>query len=79
MPLPLLFIGIAAVTGIYGAGKTVQAVGTNDTANKINTLANDSVKKSKDKLELQRKEVSDSLNTLGLEKIFVLNNSVKGF
>ncbi len=78
MPL-LLFIGVAAATTLVGAGKTVQAVGTNNAANKINDLANSSVENAKEKLNLQREEVSHSLNALGQEKIFVLNNSVKGF
>ena len=78
MPL-LLFIGVAAATTLIGAGKTVEAVGTNNTANKINTLANTSVENAKNKLNGQRTEVSHSLQALGEEKVFVLNNSVTGF
>lgn len=78
MPL-LLFIGVAAATTLIGAGKTVEAVGTNNTANKINTLANTSVQNAKDKLNGQRAGVSHSLQALGEEKVFVLNNSVTGF
>lgn len=78
MPL-LLFIGIAAATSLVGASKTVGAYTTNGQANKINALANTSVENAKNKLNFQREEVSKSLNALGQEKIFVLNQNVMGF
>ena len=78
MPL-LLFIGVAAATTLIGASKTVESVGTNNEANKINTLANASVENAKNKLNEQRTEVSHSLQTLGEEKVFILNNSVTSF
>ena len=37
MPLPLLFIGIAAVTGTVGVGTTVKAAIDTKNAKKINT------------------------------------------
>lgn len=51
MPLPLLFIGIAAATGLAGAGKTVKAVVDNTNANKINTAANEGVDNARKRLE----------------------------
>ena len=75
----ILFIGIAAATSLYGAGKTVQAVNTNSAAKQINQLANDSVEEAKNTLNRQRAEVSDGLEALGQEKICVLNTSINGF
>ena len=79
MPLPFLFIGAALATGAYGAGKTAKAVSDNSKANKINSSANEIVEISKAELERHRKEVSDSLDALGSEKLSVLNSSVNEF
>ncbi|MCH4207777.1 MAG: hypothetical protein LKF79_05045 [Solobacterium sp.] len=79
MPLPLLFIGVAAASSLFGVSKTAQAVSTNSAAKKIDQIANTAVEEAKNKLNLQRTEVSDSLTALGQEKLFVLNNSVHGF
>ena len=38
MPLPILFIGAAAATGMLGAGKTVKAITDNSKANEINKI-----------------------------------------
>lgn len=79
MPLPLLFIGTAVATGLFGAGKTAKAVTDNSKANTINNIANESVNNAKDTLERQRVQVSTSLEELGSLKLFVLNNSVNAF
>lgn len=79
MPLPLLFITAAVATGAFGAGKTAVAVSDNMKADKINTTANAAVESAKQELEKQRAEVSFSLQKLGEEKLFVLQNSVKAF
>ena len=79
MPLPLLFIGTAVATGMFGAGKTTKAVLDNNRANSINTSANEAVENAKNRLEKQREEVSASLQHLGEEKLFILNNSVDAF
>lgn len=79
MPLPLLFIGIAAATGLAGAGKTVKAVVDNTNANKINTAANEGVDNAKTRLELQRAEVAQSLEKLGEEKLQILAGTVTSF
>ena len=47
MPLPLLFIGIAAVTGALGIGKSVKAAVDTNSANKTNKKANEIVDQAK--------------------------------
>lgn len=79
MPLPLLFIGIAAATGLAGAGKTVKAVVDNTNANKINTAANEGVDNARKRLEQQRGAVAQSLEKLGEEKLQILAGTVKSF
>ena len=71
MPLPLLFIGIAAATGLAGAGKTVKAVVDNTNANKINN--------ARKCLEQQRGAVAQSLEKLGEEKLQILAGTVTSF
>ena len=79
MPLPLLFIGIAAATGIAGAGKAAKAVVDNTNANKINTAANEGVDNARKRLELQRAAVAQSLEKLGEEKLHILAVTVTAF
>ena len=79
MPLPLLFIGIAAATGLAGAGKTVKAVVDNTNANKINTAANEGVDNARMRLEQQRGAVDQSLEKLGEEKLQILAGTVTSF
>ena len=79
MPLPLLFIGIAAATGLAGAGKTVKAVVDNTNANKINTAANEGVDNARKRLEQQRGAVAQSLEQLGEEKLRILAGTVTSF
>lgn len=79
MPLPLLFIGIAAATGVAGVGKTVKAVVDNTNANKINTAANEGVDHARNHLEQQRTAVAQSLGKLGAEKLHILTGTVASF
>lgn len=79
MPLPLLFIGIAAATGIAGAGKNVKAVVDNANANKINTAANEGVDNARKRLAEQRAAVAQSLEKLGEEKLHILTGTVTPF
>ena len=79
MPLPLLFIGAAVATGMYGAGKTTKAVVNNARANQINTSANADVDNARSTLERQREQVSNSLARLGEIKLVILNNNVNEF
>ena len=79
MPLPLLFIGIAAATGSVGVGKTIKAGIDSSVANRINKNANQIVNESTDYLNAQRAACGDSLKQLGEEKLYILNNEMKEF
>lgn len=54
MPLPLLFIGSAAVTGSVGVGKSIKAGMDVSAAQKINKSANEIVQESTDWMNAQR-------------------------
>lgn len=79
MPLPLLFIGLAAASGLAGTGKTVKAIIDNSSATKINTAANAGVDYAKNRLEEQRTAVAQSLEQLGSEKLNILTGTVSSF
>lgn len=79
MPLPLLFIGIAAVTGTYGVSSTVKASKNATKAKLLNKDANQIVQEATDWINAQRTACGRSLSQLGEEKVFVLNSSVKEF
>ena len=79
MPLPLLFIGIAAATSATGIGKTIKAGVDQSHAKKINANANDIVEAEAQKLDNLRKKCGESLQRLGEQKVFVLNNSISEF
>ena len=79
MPLPLLFIGIAAATGTVGVGKSVKAVVNTREAKAINKDANASIDDAKAALESQRDFCREALENLGKEKLFILNSSVQSF
>ena len=79
MPLPLLFIGIAAATGGLGIGKGVKAGIDNAEADRINKEATSSVDRATKKLNNERSACGKSLKALGEEKLFVLNSSVNSF
>ena len=79
MALPLLFIGIAAATGTFGAGKTVKAVADNSKADKINKISNNSIDEARLELDRQRNAVQLSLESLGQEKLQILNHNITDF
>jgi len=80
MALPLLFVVPAVVaTGAVGAGKTYKSFTDSRKANKMTAEANDHVDAAKISLERSRVLCADSLNNLGQEKLFVLNNEVARF
>ena len=79
MPLPLLFIGIAAVLGGTGIGKTIKAGIDYSNAKNINKSANEIVDLSADYLNDQRLFCGDALKQLGTEKVFILENNMKAF
>lgn len=79
MPLPLVFIGIAAVTGSVGAGKAVKAGLDVHAASKINKSANQIVEESTEMINAQRATCSEALKCLGEEKVFLLNENMMQF
>ena len=79
MPLPLLFIGIAAATGTFGVGSTIKAGIDANTAKLVNRSANEIVQNSTDWLNAQRFACGRSLTQLGEEKLFVLSSSITEF
>jgi len=79
MAIPLLFIGIAAVTGSVGVGKTIKAGVDSGKAKEINDNATELVERYTRLLNLHRTESGSALQRLGEEKVFILNSSITGF
>ena len=79
MPLPLLFIGAAAASGVFGAGKTVKAITDNSKAGNLIKIANEEVEQAKETLEQKRLEVRESFDNLGKLKLTVLEHNVMDF
>ena len=79
MPLPLLFIGVAAATGALGLGKTVKAGIDSNQASQLNKDSNEYVEEATNRVNSQRKACGDALSHLGEEKLYVLDNSVAEF
>jgi len=79
MPLPLLFIGIAAATGGLGIGKGIKAGIDVNKASQINKSANELVEDSSNLLNMQRQACDNSLRQLGEEKLFILNSTMSDF
>lgn len=79
MPLPLLFIGVAAATGGLGIGKTIKAGVDANSAKRINRSANEIVETATEQLNAQRMACGNSLHQLGKEKIFVLSHNISDF
>ena len=79
MPLPLLFIGAAAASGMFGAGKTVKAITDNSKAGNLIKIANEEVEQAKETLEQKRLEVKESFDNLGALKMAVLRHNVMDF
>ena len=79
MPLPILFIGVAAATGAFGAGKTIKAGVDTANAKNINKNANELVEDSTNYLNNQRLACGRSLSQLGEEKLFILNANMTAF
>ena len=79
MPIPLLFIGVAAVTGAFGVGKSVKAGIDIADANNTNKSAEEIVKSASSKIEHCRKNCGEAIESLGERKVQVLNSSIKSF
>ncbi len=79
MPIPLIFIGIAAVTGATGIGKTVKASCDLFKSKKLNANSEERLEFASCRLNEMRIQCGDSLTDLGQEKVFVLNHSISHF
>lgn len=79
MPIPLLFIAIAAGTGALGIGKSVKAGVDTHKAKKINSSANDLIDSGKQHLEMARSDSATALQALGRAKAEILSSSVTDF
>lgn len=79
MPIPLLLIGVAAVSGATGLGKTVKAGVDQHRANAINNNSNERLEAAAQRLESLRHQCGAALSELGNEKLYVLNSSIRRF
>ena len=79
MPLPLLFIGVAAATGTFGVGSTIKAGIDANTAKAVNQDATEIVQNATNWLNAQRLACGRSLTQLGEEKLFVLSTTITEF
>ena len=79
MPIPLLFIGIAAVSGSTGVAKTIKAGFDQSHAKNINEVSNRRIDNVADRLDRLRRQCGSSLQNLGEEKVFVLSGSIRSF
>lgn len=79
MPIPLVFLGLAAVTGVTGVGKTVKAHVDNKNANNINDRAKRKVEEANEKINIERKNCGKAFECLGEKKIYILNGSMHSF
>lgn len=79
MPLPLLFIGVAAATGATGIGKSAKAFVDIKKAKKINMNSEERLETAGERLNQLRTQCGESLEALGKEKIAVLSGSLKDF
>ena len=59
--------------------RLIKAVSDNSKAGQINEIANQSIENARDELDRQRKEVGAALESLGKEKLSILNRNVTDF
>lgn len=79
MPVPLLFIGLAAATGSFGIGSTIKAGIDANTAKQVNKNANEIVQEATDWINAQRLACGRSLSQLGEEKLYILSSTITEF
>lgn len=79
MPLPVVFIGIAAATGATGVGAAVKAGVDHSTAKKINNNTEVRITSAAVRLENLRHQCGVALENLGREKVQVLSGSLLPF
>lgn len=80
MALPLIPIGILAVSGIsavFGAKKGYDAVCDNNEAKKTNDAADLMIEESRALIDIHRKASQEALEELGAKKLYILNNEIK--
>ena len=79
MPLPLLFIGIAVAAGTAGAAANTKAGVDMHRAKKLNANSEERIKAAGEKLDALRKQCGTALESLGAEKLFVLEHGMQSF
>lgn len=79
MPLPLLFIGIAAVCGTAGIGTGIMGGIDQSRASSVNEDANARIEKAGQNLNIYRIQCGRALRELGEEKLYVLNHGMTDF
>mgnify|MGYP004535058003 FL=1 len=79
MPLPLLFIGVAAATSTFGVGNAIKAGFDTNKAKHINQSANEIVENSTNLLNAQRLACGRSLQQLGEEKMYIISSTITEF
>ena len=77
--LGLILGGIAAVAGLFGAAKAVEAKSTNDDAKRIISNAKERHESTKNDLDNIQQETSDTLIKLGETKIETWDNHLQYF
>lgn len=79
MSVSLVLIGIAAITGAVGTGKTIKAGVDQKKASDLNLDSNTRIEKASTRLEILRKQCGTALGKLGEEKIYVLEKNMGTF
>lgn len=79
MPIPILFIGIAAVTGAVGLGNIAKGGKDHINAKHLNENSDARAEEAAKRLDLTRRQCEEALEALGQEKISVLNGSIAAF
>ena len=79
MPIPFLFIGLGALAGAVGVGKSIKAGMAQSDANRTNEMADEIVQDATKKINTCRKNCGTAIDSLGKRKIQILNESIKPF
>lgn len=79
MPLPLVFIIPAILSGSLGVGKGIKAGVDMKNAKDTNEQANNLLENEKNNLETHRKYCSKALENLGRKKLYILDDSIYRF
>lgn len=79
MAIPIIFGGIAAVTGVVGAAKGVKGALDTKEANEVQQRAERRLKIAQSKVEKSKAETNKAIQSLGEEKLHVCANQVNEF